>query len=61
MRNDYGPNTTGGGTDYGKQDTGGVSKVSLMGHKESAMFSFSCRIDKQSRFPLQVLGLRASM
>ena len=40
MRNAYGPKTIGGGTAYGKEDTGGASKVPLMGHRESAVLSF---------------------
>ena len=40
MRNAYGPNTTGGGTAYGKLDTDGAIKVPLMGHKESAELIF---------------------
>ena len=40
MRNAYGPKTIGGGTAYGKQDTGGVSKVLLMVHKENVVPSF---------------------
>ena len=39
MRNSYGPKATGGGTAYGKQDIGGVSKVPLMVNRESAMLS----------------------
>ena len=40
MRNTYGPNTIGDGITYGKQDTGGVNKVLLMGHKEIGVLSF---------------------
>ena len=40
VRNAYGTTTTGGGTAYGKQDTGGATKVSLMEHKASAVLNF---------------------
>ena len=40
MRNAYGPKTIGGGTTYAKHDTGGASKVLLMGHKENVVLSF---------------------
>ena len=39
VKNDYGPKDIRGGTTYGKQDTGGVSKVPLMVNKESVMLS----------------------
>ena len=39
MRNAYGPKITSGGTAYGKQDTGGVSKVLLMVNRESTVLS----------------------
>ena len=37
MRNAYRAKTIGGGTTYGKQDEGSVSKVPLMGNRESAV------------------------
>ena len=40
MINDYGPKDIGDGTAYEKQDTGGASKVPLMGHRENAVLSF---------------------
>ena len=40
IRNAYGTKAIGGGTTYGKQDTGGASKVLLMGHKANAVLSF---------------------
>ena len=40
MRNAYGPKTTGGRTTYGKEGTGGASKVPLMGHRKNAVLSF---------------------
>ena len=40
MKNVYRPKATGGGTAYGKWDTGGASKAPLMGHKESDVLSF---------------------
>ena len=40
MRNAYGPKTIGGGTAYGKHDTGGANKVPLMGHRENVVLSF---------------------
>ena len=40
MRKDYVPKATGSGTAYGKHDVGGVSKVLLMVHRESAVLSF---------------------
>ena len=39
MRNTYGLKATGGGTAYGKQDTGGARKVPLMVHRESVVLS----------------------
>ena len=41
VKNTYGPKAISSGIAYGKQDTGGVSKVLLMGHKESTVLSFS--------------------
>ena len=40
MGSAYGPKATDGGTTYGKQDEGGVSKVPLMGHKGNLVLSF---------------------
>ena len=39
MRNAYGPKAIGGGTAYGKQDEGSVSKVLLMVNRESVVLS----------------------
>ena len=55
------PKAIGGGIAYGKQDTGGASKVLLMVNGKSAVRVFLCKMDKQHGFPLQVLGLRESM
>ena len=39
VKNAYGPKAISGGTAYGKQDTGGARKVSLLDNEESTMLS----------------------
>ena len=39
VKNTYGPKAISGGTAYGKQDIGGVSKVPLMVNRESVVLS----------------------
>ena len=39
VKNAYGLKDISGGTDYGKQDTGGASKVPLTDNEESAVLS----------------------
>ena len=39
VKNAYGPKAISGGTAYGKQGTGGASKVLLMDNEESAVLS----------------------
>ena len=39
VKNAYGPKAISGGTTYGKQDTGGASKVPLMVNREIAVLS----------------------
>ena len=58
MRNSYGPKTMGGGTAYGKQDTGDASKVPLMVCREIAVRVFSCKIDKQHGVSTLNVGIK---